>query len=1291
MGGGLPVAPTDNEAEESEIGALSDITALAQVEAGEFLIDGILDTDFTYASDTLTIIKSGTYSVSMKEGVPTTTTSHIEVASGVTATVTINDLSIETLVSPIRLIGTANLTLVLNGDNTLTCKAASSNVGVAQSGIYVPAGTNVSPSDDAVLTIREGDTGAKKITVNGGYAAAGIGGTYMLNSSYDYLINGCGTVNIYSGTVVANAGQGGAGIGTYNSSGFGGNIHIYGGTVKAYGSSSGAGIGDSGTGGSSAYRANIEISGGTVVAESGTYYPPAAIGAAYSNVTISGTANVTAKGGSGAGIGGNNSNVTITGGDITATANTDGAAIGGTSGSGAGLNASVRSEIITITGGVVDARNTRTSGTNGAAIGGFRGEAGGTITIGGTAQVTAVNSSYGAAIGGGGFGNAYFPAGNGGTIIINGGHVIAQSKYAAAIGGGGGNGGTASGLRHAGTGGNITISGGIVEANSEFGAGIGGGNGQEATTYYPSGGAGGTINISGGTVTANSSGSSAGIGGGSGAAGSASDGVGGSVTVSNGTVVASSTNGVGIGGGPRGNSGSLAFSNNAFVIATGGVGVSDIGNGKDSITNGSIKITGGSVYPTKGLVAPQPTNNGQTPGVANSVYPVYALAGYPGGSYPGGKQIDISESPMSSSKTTSATTVSESVDSAFPIADISAILWAPGSASGKHYSGITIDSPTNKQRYSVDVKVLDLTNGDALFSSLEGANLKNNIIGILDYYVDFVEEDDPDTILNTIPVRIFTDSTQSVETINTDRVIEEPNLGLQQTGYDLSWHEKIDSALSNTAWEFKDSEHSGVAVEKDTILYAKQTAKVYTVSFDASLGNPSVNPANRSVTYDAAYGSLPSFADSVYPGHILEGWYTVDDVKVNSSDKYNPLVPDAHTLHAKWEIGKYTVKFNAGGGAGTMANKTIEYDTSFTIPANAFTRDHYSFNGWASSDVSISGNSFTMPGKTVTLTATWKANDYIVTFLDFNDVELAKQTVAYGNKAIAPSNPSREGYSFSGWDKSFKNITSNLTVKAQYDLNHYTVNFLDHDGTLIDTQVIGHGSGATAPANPARDGYTFTGWDNEFANITGDLNITAQYELVQVVGGGTTNPPRRPDVTPDPQNPPIAPEVVNEPKEPEAAAPVDNVTDSTTNVQSQPLYTGISDSGVEKLEAQTGNIITDLANGNVPLGGFAATGVWSLLNMILAIVCAVAAFMLGYGAISKRTYTIPSQIIRLIAIASSVITVVVWVILDQLHAPTAWIDGHTPVILGLFALTAAITVAFNIEKRSAKEKTPELA
>ena len=118
---------------------------------------------------------------------------------------------------------------------------------------------------------------------------------------------------------------------------------------------------------------------------------------------------------------------------------------------------------------------------------------------------------------------------------------------------------------------------------------------------------------------------------------------------------------------------------------------------------------------------------------------------------------------------------------------------------------------------------------------------------------------------------------------------------------------------------------------------------------------------------------------------------------------------------------------------------------------------------------------------------------YTVTFKDWDGTTLKTEEVLEGAAATAPTDPTRDGYTFTGWDVDFSNVTADLVVTAQYQINTYTVIFKDWDGTTLKTETVNYGGAATAPADPTRDGWTFTGWDVDFSNVTSDLVVTAQY------------------------------------------------------------------------------------------------------------------------------------------------------------------------------------------------------
>ena len=131
----------------------------------------------------------------------------------------------------------------------------------------------------------------------------------------------------------------------------------------------------------------------------------------------------------------------------------------------------------------------------------------------------------------------------------------------------------------------------------------------------------------------------------------------------------------------------------------------------------------------------------------------------------------------------------------------------------------------------------------------------------------------------------------------------------------------------------------------------------------------------------------------------------------------------------------------------------------------------------------------------VTITIEASTNTYTVSFVDYDDSEITSVEVAEGQAATAPDDPTREGYDFAGWDTDFSNVTSDLTVKATYTIKTFTVSFVDYDDSPIGTaQTVEYGQAATAPTEPTREHYTFKQWDTDFSNVKADLTVKAVYE-----------------------------------------------------------------------------------------------------------------------------------------------------------------------------------------------------
>ena len=119
----------------------------------------------------------------------------------------------------------------------------------------------------------------------------------------------------------------------------------------------------------------------------------------------------------------------------------------------------------------------------------------------------------------------------------------------------------------------------------------------------------------------------------------------------------------------------------------------------------------------------------------------------------------------------------------------------------------------------------------------------------------------------------------------------------------------------------------------------------------------------------------------------------------------------------------------------------------------------------------------------------------LVQFIDWNGTVLSEQMIDEGESATAPADPTRTGYTFIGWDKDFSNITEDLVVTAQYEINRYEVIFKDWDGTILKSDSVDYNTAATAPANPSREGHEFIGWDKDFSHVSSDMVINARYAV----------------------------------------------------------------------------------------------------------------------------------------------------------------------------------------------------
>ena len=263
-----------------------------------------------------------------------------------------------------------------------------------------------------------------------------------------------------------------------------------------------------------------------------------------------------------------------------------------------------------------------------------------------------------------------------------------------------------------------------------------------------------------------------------------------------------------------------------------------------------------------------------------------------------------------------------------------------------------------------------------------------------------------------------------------------------------------------------------------------------TVNGTAIQGNSFVMPA-EAVTVGAIFKPFAPSEDN---------WWADDELFEVACDCCDPGVQAYPYDDAYCTPGNVTWNGNAGAW-----ECLVQIDLSQVLPENHEWAEEYDF-------AFVVGRYFDQYGEweMVSDYLTYDAvSVYTVTFVSDGQT-LSSETVRHGEKAAAPADPVKTGYTFLGWDKAFDHVTDNLTVKALWTVNQYTITFDTDGGSEVAAITADYGAAVTAPADPTKTGYTFAGWDVAVPATmpAEDMTITAkwtvnQYTITFDTDGGT--------------------------------------------------------------------------------------------------------------------------------------------------------------------------------------------
>ena len=209
-------------------------------------------------------------------------------------------------------------------------------------------------------------------------------------------------------------------------------------------------------------------------------------------------------------------------------------------------------------------------------------------------------------------------------------------------------------------------------------------------------------------------------------------------------------------------------------------------------------------------------------------------------------------------------------------------------------------------------------------------------------------------------------------------------------------------------------------------------------------------------TATVEYGTeIPTVEAPTKEGHTFSGWSEAPAI----------MPADDITINGTFTVNSYTVTFTIDGEVYKTA--TVEYGTEIATPTVP-EKEGYTFSGWGNVPE-------TMPAKDITIEGSFAVNSYIVTYL-VDGEEYARYTLEYGTEVPIPEVSSKVGYTFNWMDEIPAIVpANNITIKGAFTVNYYTVTYIV-DGEVWATDSLAYGSEVVLRDEPTKEGYTFSGW-----------------------------------------------------------------------------------------------------------------------------------------------------------------------------------------------------------------------
>ncbi|WP_238178037.1 InlB B-repeat-containing protein [Paenibacillus contaminans] len=310
-------------------------------------------------------------------------------------------------------------------------------------------------------------------------------------------------------------------------------------------------------------------------------------------------------------------------------------------------------------------------------------------------------------------------------------------------------------------------------------------------------------------------------------------------------------------------------------------------------------------------------------------------------------------------------------------------------------------------------------------------------------------------------------------------------------------------------WLWEPFDFATRVITGNTTVYAKWEINRYDLNYAAGENGYLQGQTAQSVTHGA--NGITVYAQPHY-GYVFTQW---SDGNTNAQRTDTNVKADINVT-ASFDAIRYKVRFESNGGSAVQ-EQSIAYNELATKPIEPPVREGYTFDGWYANQWDMYPFNFEAQAifQDTILSAKWTIKRYVLDYTAGANGSIqwyTPQSVAHGADGTTVTAVPNEGYVFVQWSdgntsavRTDTNVKADLQVTASFDIIRYKVNFESNGGSQVPEQTIDHNGYAAAPADQAREGYTFGGWYSdsglnfpfyfEWMPITGDTTVYAKWTI----------------------------------------------------------------------------------------------------------------------------------------------------------------------------------------------------